>query len=193
MKKLASLPCSIEDKLSLFLLQYRTTPNCTTGQSPADLFLHRHVRTRLDFLKPNTKETVRKKQYQQKDQHDYSAENRTFEMDEYVYLRNTAGGAHKWIPGQVVRQTGPVSYQVKERDSDTVHRRHGDQLRARASPEQTDIDTETFEAEMQNTGNDTPVETTVDLPVQPSVPPEPPSVTVRRSERVRKKPNRYLE
>uniref|UniRef100_A0AAV2L3W8 ribonuclease H n=1 Tax=Knipowitschia caucasica TaxID=637954 RepID=A0AAV2L3W8_KNICA len=40
--------------------KYRTTPNCTTGQSPADLFLHRHVRTRLDFLKPNTKETVRR-------------------------------------------------------------------------------------------------------------------------------------
>ena len=56
MKKLANTIVNIDDRLSLFLLQYRTTPNCTTGQSPADLFLHRHVRTRLDFLKPCTKE-----------------------------------------------------------------------------------------------------------------------------------------
>ncbi|KAI9520745.1 hypothetical protein NQZ68_013150 [Dissostichus eleginoides] len=30
----------------------------------------------------------------------------------------------------VVRQTGPVSYEVLERDSDTVHRRHGDHVPA---------------------------------------------------------------
>lgn len=29
-------------------------------------------------------------------------------------------------------QTGPVSYEVREHDSDTVHRRHGDQTRGRA-------------------------------------------------------------
>lgn len=80
MKKLASTTMNIDDRLSLFLLQYRTTPNYTTGQCPADLFLHRHVCTRL-----------------------------------------------------VVRQTGPVTYEVRERESDTVHRRHGDQLRARAT------------------------------------------------------------
>lgn len=61
MKKLASTTMNIDDRLSLFLLQYRTTPNYTTGQCPADLFLHRHVCTRL-----------------------------------------------------VVRQTGPVSYEVRE-------------------------------------------------------------------------------
>lgn len=37
-EKLASTTINVDDKLSLFLLQYRTTPNCTTGQSPADLF-----------------------------------------------------------------------------------------------------------------------------------------------------------
>lgn len=56
MKKLDNTTVNIDDRLSLFLLQYRTTPNCTTGQSPADQFLNRHVRTRLDFLKPCTKE-----------------------------------------------------------------------------------------------------------------------------------------
>lgn len=134
-KKLANTTVNIDDRLSLFLLQYRTTPNCTTGQSPADLFLHRHVHTRLDFLKPCTKEAVRKRQYQQKDCHDCSAAVRSFSVDDAVYLRSTVGGDPKWIPGLVVRQTGPVSYEVRERDSDTVHRRHGDQLRARAMAE----------------------------------------------------------
>ncbi|XP_027869143.1 uncharacterized protein K02A2.6-like [Xiphophorus couchianus] len=122
MKKLASKSGSIEDKLSLFLLQYHVTPNYTTGQSPAELFLHRHIRTRLDFIKPNIKETVRRKQYRQKAQHDFTAVDRSFSVDDAVYLRNTGGGVHKWTPGQVVRQTGPVSYEVKERYSNTVHR-----------------------------------------------------------------------
>lgn len=50
MKKLANTTMNVDDKLSLFLLQYRTTPNCPMEQSPADLFLHRHLRKRLDFL-----------------------------------------------------------------------------------------------------------------------------------------------
>lgn len=53
MKKLTNEQMCIDDRLSLFLFLYRTTPNCTTGQSPSDLFLKRHIRTRLDFLKPN--------------------------------------------------------------------------------------------------------------------------------------------
>lgn len=48
-KKLISFCLNTEDKTSLFLLQYRSTPSCTSGQSPV---LHHHVRTRLDFLKP---------------------------------------------------------------------------------------------------------------------------------------------
>ncbi|KAK9515985.1 hypothetical protein VZT92_003426 [Zoarces viviparus] len=60
---------------------------------------------------------------------------------------STVTGSHKWIPGLIVRQTGPVSYEVRERDSDTVHRRHGDQLRARAIAE-PDIDVTESQAEL---------------------------------------------
>uniref|UniRef100_A0A3B3TFN7 Gypsy retrotransposon integrase-like protein 1 n=1 Tax=Paramormyrops kingsleyae TaxID=1676925 RepID=A0A3B3TFN7_9TELE len=73
MKKLMREDLSMEDKISHFLLWYRTTPNSTTGESPADLFLKRHVRTRLDFLKPSIGETVRRKQYRQKEEHDRHA------------------------------------------------------------------------------------------------------------------------
>ncbi|KAJ8333797.1 hypothetical protein SKAU_G00411160 [Synaphobranchus kaupii] len=201
MKKLANTNMNIEDKISLFLLQYRSTPNCTTGQSPADLFLHRHIRTRLDFLLPCTKERVRKKQYQQKDRHDYSAADRSFEVDDTLYLRSTVGGDHKWIPGMVVRQTGPVSYEVRERDSDTVHRRHGDQLRARAMAEQ---ETEHDEQEIGHDAHETEPQAELDVSKDSShdivdstrqTPklPEPEPVALRRSTHEIKPPERYRQ
>lgn len=107
MKKLANTTMNVDDKLSLFfslfLLPYRTTPNCPTEQSPADLFLHRHLRKRLDFLKPSTKATVRRKQYQQKDCHDISATDRSFNVDDPVYLRSSVAGDHIWIRALVMR------------------------------------------------------------------------------------------
>lgn len=69
-KNLAHTTLDIEDKIALFLMQYRSTPNCTTGQSPGDLFLNRRVHTRLDFVHLNTTVTVRRKQYIQKFYHD---------------------------------------------------------------------------------------------------------------------------
>lgn len=186
MKKLAIRSGSIKDKLSLFLLQCRVTPNCTTGQSPADLFLHRHIRTRLDFIKPNIKGTVCRKQFQQKAQHDFTAADRSFSVDDAVYFRNTWGGAHKFILGQVVRQTGPVSYEVKERDSNTVHRRHGDQLRTQAvvEPEFENPKTPTTE---QSDANVTPEQSALDLGMHPPVSLDPP-VEVRCSTRPQKTP-----
>ena len=62
-KKLSQTTLDIEDKISVFLMQYCCTPNCTTGQSPADLVLNRHMQTRLDLMHPDTAVTVRKKQY----------------------------------------------------------------------------------------------------------------------------------
>ena len=45
--------CSIQDRLSRFLFQYRTTPHTTTGVSPAELLMGQHVRTRFDLLHPD--------------------------------------------------------------------------------------------------------------------------------------------
>lgn len=56
---------------------------------------------------------------------------------EAVYPRSTVGGDYKWILGLVVRQSGQLRqlYEVRDRDSDTVHRHHGDQLQARITVE----------------------------------------------------------
>ena len=44
---------SVGQKLACFLLSYRTTPHSTTGQTPAELFLRRTLRTRLDIMRPS--------------------------------------------------------------------------------------------------------------------------------------------
>lgn len=192
MKKLSRERLSIEDKISHFLLRYRTTPNSTTGEAPADLFLNRHVRTRLDFLKPSIQQTVRRKQYLQKEKHDRRALDRRFDVDEQVYLRNTAGETPRWIPGVVTQQSGPVSYKVRGEATDQEYRRHGDQLRPRRSAELPDQQPEEVAEEiepMENSSRTTP-ESELSKPTDP---PDPVAVTLRRSQRTTKVPQRYQD
>ncbi|CAL9702513.1 unnamed protein product [Knipowitschia caucasica] len=197
MKKLDGEDLNVEDKVSHFLLRYRTTPNSATGESPADLHLKRHVRSRLDFLRPNIAMRVRRRQYQQKEEHDSRATERQFDVDDPVYLRNTAGDKPKWIPGVVTQQTGPVSYRVQGETTDQVYRRHGDQLRPRYPQEVSDPEplgaTQSADQESNLAG---PVSTapapqpfTLDQPE----PPDPETVTLRRSERTARRPSRYRD
>lgn len=44
---------SIKQSLARVLFSYRTTPNSTKGQTPAELFLNRRLRTRLDLIRPD--------------------------------------------------------------------------------------------------------------------------------------------
>ena len=48
-------------------------------------------------------------------------------MNDRVYVRNFGRG-EKWIPGEIVKSTGPVSYKVKTNDGLLV-RRHADQIK----------------------------------------------------------------
>ena len=60
----------MQTKVSRFLLNYRSTPNATTGRIPSELFLKHNIRTRLDLLKPNVSEIVTQNQLKQKYHHD---------------------------------------------------------------------------------------------------------------------------
>ena len=44
---------STADRIARILLNYRRTPQTTTGSSPAELMFGRNLRTRLDLLLPN--------------------------------------------------------------------------------------------------------------------------------------------
>ena len=102
---------SIKQSLSRFLFSYRTTPRSVTGQTPAELFLNRRLRTRLDLLRPDLGRKVFEKQIDQKAIFDRTSKERHFSMGEEVLVQNFRGEP-KWIEGTVAERTGPVSYRV---------------------------------------------------------------------------------
>ena len=119
---------TMEDRIAKLLMAYRTTPQSTTGVSPAELLQGRKIRTKLDMLKPNLNDYVEQKQPQQKNCHD---SNRTsdYSIGERVYARGFGTGP-KWLPATIEEITGPVSYLVRLEDQRLV-RRHQDHLRKR--------------------------------------------------------------
>ena len=126
---------SVETKLSRYLMRYRITPHTTTGASPAELLMKRKPRCRLDLVRPSMESRVRKKQMDQKANHDKGAKLRTFQVDDKVYVKNFARGA-VWVPGVITAPNGPLSYLVKLHDG-RIWKRHVDHVRARWQDDQT--------------------------------------------------------
>lgn len=54
---------------------------------------------------------------------------RCVEVCDQVNVRNYSGG-HRWIPGTIIQETGPLSARIELEDG-TVVRRHHDQVVAR--------------------------------------------------------------
>ena len=115
----------LQRRVQNFLLNYRSTPHATTGVSPSSLFLHRHIRTRLDLLRPDCESAVRAKHTQQKLQHDQRARERAFFVGQSVMARNMRSGAD-WVPAIVVERLG--SYLVETADR-LLWKRHVDLLK----------------------------------------------------------------
>ena len=78
---------SIKENLAKFLFKYRITPHSSTGISPAELLMGRHLRSHLDLLKPDMSATTENKQLRQKLSHDNTKPHRTFIESETVMLK----------------------------------------------------------------------------------------------------------
>ena len=133
---------SLQHRVSNFLLNYRSTPHATTGVSPASLFLHRHIRTRMDLLRPECESRVLAKQTQQKTQHDKRAQEREFCVGQSVVARNMRPGPD-WVPAVVKERLGPLTYLVETTER-LLWKRHVDLLRELTVRKQL----ETLDAEM---------------------------------------------
>ena len=120
---------STRTRLAKILKAYRLTPHSTTGMSPSELLLGRRPKSRLDLLKPMTAERVEAKQLTQKKQHDAHAVDRSFVEGDTVFVKNYRPGV-KWLPGVIVKKTGPVSFLVRLGDGHEK-RCHQDQIRKR--------------------------------------------------------------
>ena len=123
---------SIHRRLSDFLFSYRSTPHATTATTPSELFLQRQLGTQFDLLKPSTKGAVEARQAAQKANHDQHSRFRSFAIGTSVMFKDFCH-SQQWIPGTIVQNLGPLTYQVDVGDGQLL-KRHIDHLAQRQVP-----------------------------------------------------------
>ena len=114
-------------KLAKWLLSYRTTPNATTGVTPASMMFGRELKTRLQLLKPDLESSVDKQKDRQRKYYDKSAKSRQFHASDRVFARGYVAGP-AWSPGVITTLLGSTMAEVRL-DDGRLWRRHFDQLR----------------------------------------------------------------
>ena len=119
---------TLSHRLADFLLTYRSTPHATTNRTPSSLFLNRELHTRLSLVHPDVTKQVLDKQADQVATHNQHAKARQVDVGQSVMVRNLRPSGPKWIPGTVLKQTGPLSYIVQV-NSGLVWKRHIDHIR----------------------------------------------------------------
>ena len=185
---------SMKHRLANFLLRYRTTPHSTTGVTPAELMVKRHLRTKLSLIKPNLAQVVENKQEKQKMYKDLKCKReRSFVRNASVRIRNPRANSKtdKWIPGTVIKLCGPRTYVVRAgHKTRYVHTDHMIRAHDNVPDDVSDPDAMVPESSSQkiNDDNVNPLDSTsephVDLP-EILVVSSPPTV-LRRSQRIRK-------
>ena len=130
---------NVQEKLSKFLFNYRITPHTTTGIAPSELLMKRRLRSRLDLMHPEVSKKVESKQDKQKTAHDTKQPVRKFAVEDSVLVKNMPSCNPKWVPGVIVKVTGPLSYDIRLTDGKIV-RKHVDHVIRRDSPQSTPVD-----------------------------------------------------
>lgn len=131
LKKAVHDGVDVATALSKFLMQYRNCEHATTGVSPAMALLGRRLRSRLDAVRPSVAATVEAAQ----DRQVAAARGRDPRMDvgDLVLARDYSARGGRWSEGELVKRTGPVSFEV-DMGQGTRWRRHVDQLAPLSSP-----------------------------------------------------------
>lgn len=159
LKSMANEPGTISSKLYEILLRYRATPIVTTDKTPAEVFVKRNLRTRLDLLK-------------MKPLHRSKSENPIVNSDlrlgERVQSRNYTS-SQNWKYGTVVEKLGRLHYLI-ELDDGYVIKRHRNQLRKTEVPKKRE-DTNTRIRQSPNTEENNP-EHSRNMPKHQDVSPE---------------------
>ena len=172
---------SLQTKLSCFLFHYRLTPNTTTGIAPAELLLNRRPRSHLDFMALySLKDRVQQQQLKQKCQHDQHAKPHAYEQGDLVFIRDFCRQASSpRSPGTIVQSCSRQSYKVKLSDGQVVQR-HADHIHERT----TSCDDVEQSEELEDV-SPFPVSS---QPVEQEATTQP---TFRRSQKIRKPPDRF--
>ena len=155
---------SLNQKITCFLLQYRNAVHATTNESPAKLLLGRQLRSRLDLIKPNTRDTVEKKQFES-----FTEPKRSqFSEGEKVMVRDYRENTNKWTDAKITEKSGPLSYKVTTGDQGTWRRRADQMVRTSVEPTRPsdntsdvnlDISAPNISCESSDNSNQQPAET----------------------------------
>ncbi len=182
---------SVQSKLTKFLMSYRNTPQSTTGETPSMLLNNRPLRSRLDLIKPNLRKKVNNKQLDMAATRK-TTDTRQLNIGQSVWVRDYRG-QNKWIQGTVLSRTGPLSYQIQINDN-IIWRRHIDQIVTGLKQPATTTDTSESQMDLdiprgtqQNSREIREKETPQnDIITSPNSE----TAKLRRSQRVRKPPDR---
>lgn len=120
---------NIDVVLSRFLMDYRNMKHCTTGESPAFIFLGRSIRTRFDLIKPPIiRDVILEKQ--EKSISDYKGKRIVdFEEGQNVLIRDYSNpNKNSWAPAVIKTKIGPRSYTCLLRNGRLI-KRHTDQIK----------------------------------------------------------------
>ena len=121
---------SLQHCLASFLLNYRTTAHAVTGVPPAELFLKRRLKTRLDLVKPDIATAVANQQSSQKKHHDHHSRQRQINAGDLVMVKIFKDNRFHWVPGTIMECYGLVSFLVQIHGG-ILRRCHIDQIKRR--------------------------------------------------------------
>ena len=82
----------------------------------------------MDFLFPDISGRVERSQRKQKENHDNSKTLRMFAQGDKIFAKNFRSSNPKWLSGEIIRSTSPLSYLIKLSNG-VETRRHVDHIR----------------------------------------------------------------
>lgn len=190
---------SLQAKVNKILLQYRIMQHTITKKSPAELFVGRVLRTRLDLIRP-VKNREENKNLHNKDR----IQVKFFSQKERVACRNYTSH-EKWKFGKVLNRLGNLHYRILL-DDGRVWFRHANQIRKignriQSTKESKSEDDYYWEDKNENTPVDRrnitrpavqePRDTLPIIPAREENS-QPTSQAPRRSNRIRHRPDYYV-
>jgi len=102
----------------------------TSGISPAELFLGRQLRCKLDLVRPQEKEEGRVEDREQ----DLTSERKncikSFTLNGAVFWSEYKNGAVVWRPGRIVKRLGRNVWKIEDNNG-KILKKHADQLKCR--------------------------------------------------------------
>ena len=122
---------NLKDRLYRVLSAYRTTPQTTCGQSPAELIFKRKPRTRFDMVLPSMRNRILERQSNDVQRHN----SHEFCIGDSVWCLNFQGSP-KWLAGVIEEKLGLVTFSVRLSDNRTWCR-HQDNLHSKHPTEET--------------------------------------------------------